>query len=68
MIREYMMGKRKEATNAVWVYMDDEMKALLHKMANEDKLSMSSFVRKLISREDRLKTLRKEMDDRAVNK
>lgn len=68
MIREYMMGKRKEATNAVWVYMDDEMKALLHKMASEDKLSMSSFVRKLISREDRLKTLRKEMDDRAVNK
>jgi len=61
-----MMGERKETTNTVWVYMDDAMKDLLHKMANEAKLSMSAFVRMLIRREDRLKALRKEFDERAV--
>ena len=46
-----MMGKIKETTNKVWVYMDDDLKDTLHKMANEDKLSMSRFVRNLIIQE-----------------
>jgi len=45
------MGKCKATTNKVWVYMDDDLKDHLHKMANEDKISMSRFVRKLIIQE-----------------
>jgi hypothetical protein len=45
------MSKIKQRTNQVWVYMDDDMKAELHKMANQDRVNMSEFVRRLISLE-----------------
>jgi cytidylate kinase len=45
------MGKIKQSTNQVWVYMDDDMKTELHRMANQDKVNMSEFVRRLLNRE-----------------
>ena len=45
------MGKIKPNTNQVWIYMDDDMKAELHRMANQDKVNMSKFVRRLINKE-----------------
>jgi hypothetical protein len=45
------MGKIKQSTNQVWVYMDDGMKGKLHRMASQDKVNMSEFVRRLVNRE-----------------
>ena len=44
------MGKIKQSTNQVWVYMDDGMKEKLHRMANQDKVNMSEFVRRLVNK------------------
>ena len=40
-----------KATNTIWIYLDDDMKADLHKLANAERLSMSSYVRNLITKE-----------------
>ena len=45
------MGKIKPSTNQVWVYMDDGMKEKLHRMASQDKVNMSEFVRRLVDQE-----------------
>ena len=45
------MGKIKQSTNQVWVYMDDGMKEKLHRMASQDKVNMSEFVRRLVNSE-----------------
>lgn len=58
------MGLRKQSTNQVWVYMDDDMKDELHSMANQDRTNMSEFVRRLINNEIERRTSYEEYERR----